>query len=237
RVILASSQAVYGEGRYRCSMHGIVFPLQRPTDGLKKNAWDVLCPHHQHRLCTLTPQWTAKDDPLYPHNAYAMSKRAQEELALNLGRRANIPTIALRYSIIQGPRQSPHNPYSGALRQFVRTLLLKKQPVIFEDGEQLRDYVNIHDVVRANLLALTDKRMDFEVFNVGGGKEISVNTLYRKVQAALNNDTEARRSGSFRPGDTRHIFSSIAKLKSLGWEPKRTVDQSIQEYSEWIKKV
>src|SRR5581483_7459685 len=147
KIVLASTQAVYGEGKYHCPAHGVVYPGQRFSAQLERGDWD-----HHCEICgaLLEPCWT--DEPVVrPHNSYAMSKRAQEELALALAHRYSIPTVALRYSIVQGPRQSFRNPYSGALRSFTVRILAGRSPIVYEDGEQLRDYVSIHDVVRANL--------------------------------------------------------------------------------------
>ncbi len=236
RVIIASSQAVYGEGPYRCRQHEKVYPPGREGTELKKGNWEPLCPHCKRKLEKL---WAKEIDELHPHNAYAMSKRAQEELALQLGTRYDIETVVLRYSIVQGPRQSPFNPYSGALRIFAMSMREGKRPPIYEDGAQLRDFVNIHDVVAANLLTLTEQHAAGSIMNVGGGTAVSVNALYTLVARAVGTTETPRSSGKikYRIGDTRHALSNISKLSALGWKPTHTVDESVNEYVAWISQI
>ena len=232
KIIIASSQAIYGEGKYKCQNSHIIYPSQRPLKDLRNKKWDFFCPHDKLRL---TPQWVKEDDFIDPHNQYGISKYSQEKIGVHLGRRYQIPTVALRYSIVQGPRQSPFNLYSGALRIFVTHLLAGKSPVIFEDGEQIRDFVNISDVVTANILVLENKKTAYEVFNVGGGKKYTINEFYKIVQQVLKTNIPAKKDGSFRLGDTRHIASSIEKIKKLGWTPKHSIEQSIKSYTNWIQ--
>jgi dTDP-L-rhamnose 4-epimerase len=169
-----------------------------------------------------------------PQNQYELSKHSEEAIAINLGRRYEIPSVALRYSIVQGPRQSFYNAYSGAMRIFALNLYFNRAPVIFEDGAQLRDYVNIQDVVSANLLALDDERTDFQVFNVGSGRAYSVCEFYEAMQNIVGKRIDVRMGHHYRFGDTRHIVSDISKLRSLGWEPKFSIDKSIADYWDYL---
>lgn len=242
KVIVASSQAVYGEGRYRChtgcvaagpgpASNGIQFPPMREEPQLSRGEWDIRCP-----VCALhlEPQWT--DDAIVnPHNAYALSKAAQEMIALQLGRRYGIPTVCMRYSIVQGARQSFRNAYSGILRIFAQRLLHHRPPVCYEDGRQLRDYVSVHDVTAANLLVLEDSRADFEVFNVGGDRRVSVLEYARLMAERTRIDIEPEVPGVYRVGDVRHIFSDTSKLKALGWQPLVPLEEIIDEYLEWAR--
>lgn len=233
RIIIASSQAVYGEGAYECNEHKTVYLGQRSKEALDSAQWDPVCP-----VCSkiIQKRWSKEDDELAPHNSYAMSKRAQEELARSLGKRYGIPTVALRYCIVQGPRQSPYNPYSGALRIFATSLLSGHTPPIFEDGEQQRDFINIHDVVAANLLALEDDRMIGEPFNVGSGTKTTVRTLYALVARCLKKKHKLvpKSKERYRVGDTRHALSDITKLTALGWQPRYTVADSVKQYIAWL---
>ncbi len=229
KIVLASTQAVYGEGKYHCPAHGVVYPGQRFSAQLERGDWD-----HHCETCgaLLEPCWT--DEPVVrPHNSYAMSKRAQEELALALAHRYSIPTVALRYSIVQGPRQSFRNPYSGALRSFTVRILAGRSPIVYEDGEQLRDYVSIHDVVRANLLVLEDPRANYQVFNVGGGRQVTVRELAAMVLEEAGSSLAPSVPGLFRVGDTRHVFSDISRLESLGWQPLVSQRTMVREYLDW----
>ena len=164
-----------------------------------------------------------------------MSKIAEEMFALQLGKRYKIPTVAMRYSIVQGSRQSFYNAYSGACRIFSLAFHQGKEPQIYEDGNQVRDFVNIHDVVDANMLVMEDARADYEMFNVGGGAPVTVNqfaSACAKVYGIKN--YKPKPSGKYRFGDTRHIWSDISKLEGLGWKPNRTINDSIREYKEWL---
>lgn len=230
RVIVASSQAVLGEGLYRCPAHGESTPDIRLEAQLSKGDWEHHCPQCGEYMSYLpTPE-----ERTNPQNQYAMSKYSQETIAVNLGKRYGIPSVALRYSIVQGPRQSFYNAYSGAMRIFALHLYFHKQPTVYEDGMQIRDYINYQDVVDANILALKDNRADYQCFNVGGGKDYTVLEFYEKVQKVTGKRVDPVISQFYRFGDTRHIFSDIGRLRSLGWEPKIPIEKSIEDYWEYL---
>jgi len=231
KVILASSQAVYGEGRYECREHGVQYPPPRPVEQLARRDWEVECPLCGEQMLPVPTD----ESRVNPHNQYAVSKYAQELYALTLGRRYGIPTVALRYSITQGPRQSFHNAYSGVLRSFTIRLLNNLSPVIYEDGRQLRDYVYVGDVARANLLALQTDAVDYQAFNVGGSKATSVLEYAWLLMQLTGEHVEPEIPGEFRLGDTRHIISDISKLRSLGWEPLIPLEGIAQEYIAWAE--
>lgn len=231
KVILGSSQAVYGEGKYECSTHGVQYPPARNLSELEKGEWDIKCPAC-HEGMESVPTDEAR---VNPHNQYAISKYSQELYALTLGKRFDIPTVVLRYSITQGPRQSFYNAYSGILRILTIRLLNNHAPIIYEDGKQLRDYVYVKDVAEANLLALENDSANFEVFNVGGNKATTVLEYAKLLIAVLGKDVELRSSGEFRFGDIRHIVSDISRLGGLGWQPKTPLEQVIREYIEWVQ--
>jgi dTDP-L-rhamnose 4-epimerase len=170
-----------------------------------------------------------------PQNAYGMSKLGEEMVAVNLGRRYGIPTVALRYSIVQGPRQSVYNAYSGACRIFCLSYLLGQPPTLYEDGEAIRDYVNIDDVVDANLLVLSDDRAVGRVFNVGGGQQYTTKEFADIVRRQYGSAETGIVTGEYRFGDTRHILSDISALRGLGWEPSRTPADSVAAYAAWLK--
>jgi dTDP-L-rhamnose 4-epimerase len=143
--------------------------------------------------------------------------------------------VALRYSIVQGPRQSVYNAYSGACRIFNLHYLLGGAPTLYEDGQAIRDYVNIHDVVDANVLVLTEERAVGRVFNVGGGTPYTTRELAEVVRRHYGSQLPARVSGEYRFGDTRHICSDIDALKQLGWAPTRGPEESVAEYAAWLE--
>lgn len=243
KVVVASSQAVYGEGKYECpkcvealphhsrSSNAVVYPDPRDEAHLRQRQWEVLCPTCQSPM---TPQWT-DEAVVNPHNQYASSKYSQEMVALTLGRRYQVPTVALRYSIVHGPRQSFRNAYSGVLRIFTQRILHGKPPICYEDGRQLRDYVSVHDVARANLLMLEDERTDYHVFNVGGERQVTVLDYARLIADRAGADVEPEVSGCYRFGDTRHVFSDITKIKALGWVPVVPLNAIVDEYIAWAE--
>ncbi|MCL0060405.1 NAD-dependent epimerase/dehydratase family protein [Dehalococcoidia bacterium] len=231
KVILGSSQAVYGEGKHECPEHGTQYPFPRSLEQLEKGDWEVKCSTCGTPLESLPTDESSAN----PHNQYAVSKYSQELYALTLGRRFDIPTVVLRYSITQGPRQSFHNAYSGILRIFTIRLLSNIPPIIFEDGRQLRDYVYVGDVARANLLVMQNDAANYEVYNVGGGEVLSVAQYTNRLLKVVGKDIVPQIPGEFRFGDTRHVVSDISKLKKLGWEPKTSFEQTMREYIEWAE--
>lgn len=232
KVIVASSQAVLGEGMYRDAKGQRVLPDIRPDSQLSKGIWDI-----QPKAGQKGPlEWQPTDETVTnPQSPYGMSKIAEEQIALNLGRRCEIPTVALRYSIVQGSRQSFYNAYSGACRVFSLCFYVGREPMIYEDGRQVRDYVNIRDVVDANLLVLDDSRADYEMFNVGGDKAVTVSEFAQTVAEVFGHrEYEPKASGKYRFGDTRHIYSDVSKLKALGWRPRFSPHESVEQYKTWL---
>jgi dTDP-L-rhamnose 4-epimerase len=231
RVVVASSQAAMGEGLYRCLVHGEQVPGMRPERALVARQWDIPCPECGGTLeMQATPERTS-----HPQNAYGMSKLAQEMVAVNLGRRYGIPTVALRYSIVQGPRQSVYNAYSGACRIFCLSYLQGVAPTLYEDGGAIRDYVNIEDVVDANMLVLEDDRAAGRVFNVGGGKAVTTREFADIVMRQYGSEQPGVITGEYRFGDTRHILSDISALQALGWSPRNTPVESVAAYATWLE--
>lgn len=243
KIVIASSQATYGEGKYLCRgrahvppsnghdapLGKLFYPPLRPEAQLQRRDWEVHCPE-----CNAVMEWVPTDETrVNPHNQYAMSKYTQEMVALNFGERYHLPTTCLRYSIVQGKRQSFRNAYSGVLRNFTQRLLAGNPPVCYEDGLQVRDYVYVGDVARANVLALQDARADFQVFNVGGEQPVTVLQYAEMLAHKINPRIEPLVPGLYRFGDTRHIVSDVSKLRALGWAPTKNVDQIADEYIAW----
>lgn len=236
KVIVASSQFVQGEGLYVCpSCAQKIGPSMRNESQLKTGIWEHICSHCNQPMDW---QWTP-ETYTSPPNAYAMAKYSQEIQAINFGRRYQIPSVVLRYSIVQGPRQSFYNAYSGACRIFSLNYFFDKAPTLYEDGLQNRDFVNIHDVVHANIKALEDDRMNYTVFNVGGGHSYTVNEFAEIVRDEVQkrkNKTLPKPDvpGLYRFGDTRNACSDISKIKALGWEPLHSPVDSVKEYIAWL---
>ena len=231
KVIVASSQFVQGEGVYQSKSGNLHYPKRRTNIQLRTGQWDFL----DKSGVPIQWQWT---DESYanPPNQYAMSKYSQELMALNFGERYDIPSIALRYSIVQGARQSFYNAYSGACRIFSLCYYFNKAPVIYEDGKMKRDFVNIKDVINANLLALQKDKANGYVFNVGGGKAVSVYDFAVRVSEIFNKkELKPQLPGLYRFGDVRHACSDTTKIKKiLDWEPKQTIIDSINDYKEYL---
>lgn len=233
RVVVASSQAAMGEGLYWCPGDGEQLPGMRSEMSLAAGEWDIPCPECGGKLeMNATPERISN-----PQNAYGMSKLAEEMVAINLGRRYGIPTVALRYSIVQGPRQSVYNAYSGACRIFCLSYQLGIPPTLYEDGAAIRDYVNIDDVVDANVLVLADERAAGRVFNVGGGTPVTTTELSDIVMRQYGSEQPGVITGEYRFGDTRHILSDVSALRGLGWEPRRTPADSVAAYAAWLQGV
>lgn len=233
KIIVASSQATLGEGLYRDADGNPVLPGLRPLEQLEAGDWEVRAPSGARGPL----QWCRTGEHVAnPQNPYGMSKIAEENIALHIGRRCGIPSVAMRYSIVQGPRQSFYNAYSGACRVFCLSFHSGRLPAIYEDGQQVRDYVNIHDVVDANLLVLRDSRADFQTFHVGGDRAVTVAEFASVVAEVFDRrDYVPRPCGKFRFGDTRHICSDVGKLRALGWRPSRAVRDSVAEYRAWLR--
>lgn len=232
KVVVASSQAALGEGLYLDADGRSCLPDIRTDAQLSRGEWECAAPTGARGPLT----WRPTDETVAnPQNQYGISKIAEERVALFLGKRYGIPSTAMRYSIVQGPRQSFYNAYSGACRVFCLALHQGSDPVIYEDGRQVRDFVNIHDVVDANLLVLDDARSDYEMFNVGGDVAVTVAEFASIVAGVFGRaDYRPAPSGKYRFGDTRHIFSDVSKLRRLGWAPRRTVRESVVAYKAWL---
>jgi dTDP-L-rhamnose 4-epimerase len=230
KIVHASSQAVAGEGLYRCAEHGEATPPPRSIARLRSGVWD-----HRCQTCDRTLEPTLILERVTdPHTAYAVSKLGVELLAGSLGTRYDIPSVAMRYTYVQGPRNSPHNAYSGIARRFGLALLAGRAPVCFEDGRQLRDFVNVRDVARANLLALDTESAD-GVYNVGGGAAVSVLEFAELMIAAAGAQVVPVVTGQFRVGDTRHTVSDLTRMTALGWRPTVPVAQNAAEYLDWLR--
>ena len=230
KVVVASSQAVYGEGEYACAEHGIVQPPARPAERMSRGMWEPICPSCGAEMQPVR----LTEDTANPYNQYALSKYIQELTALRIGRRIGVPSVALRYSITQGPRQSLYNQYSGICRIFTLRLLSGRPPIVFEDGRQQRDYVHVDDVVEANMVVLADDRADYEAFNVGSGTATTVLAYAQALTAKLGASIAPTMSGEYRVGDNRHSVSSIEKLARLGWAPRRGLSDILDDYVAWV---
>ena len=228
QLILASSVTVYGEGQYTCPKHGSVFPAVRSAERVSRREWDPPCPVSgcmEH----LQPAPTDERKPALPQSIYAITKRAQEEMVLTIGRAYSLPVTVLRYFNIFGSRQAISNPYTGVAKIFALHISEGKLPLIYEDGLQTRDFVHVSDVVRANLLVLGNPRANGEIFNVGSGSACTVLDLASHIAQKIGRSISPEAAGKFRAGDVRHCFADISKARTLlGYEPATVIPNGLE---------
>ena len=232
KIVLASSQSTYGEGKYTCKDHGIQYPDGRSVEQLESSDWEMHCPQYGCKNY-LTPV-LIDEAVTNPFTAYGISKECLERLATKLGKRYSIPTTLMRYSIVQGPRNSFFNAYSGVCRIFTLRLINNKPPVIYEDGKQLRDYLHVKDVASANVLAFENHKCNYEPLNVGGKEGINLIDYTKILIKATGKNIEPIIPGYYRYGDTRHTVSSSEKLKKLGWQNKYALEDIFKDYVKWV---
>jgi dTDP-L-rhamnose 4-epimerase len=233
KLIVASSMSIYGEGRYVCTECGqACFPPVRSVKQLREGKWEVHC-----TACNgvLAPVPTDETKPSEINSVYALSKRDQEELCLIYGRNYDLPVTALRFFNIYGTRQALSNPYTGVAAVFGSRLLNQQAPLVFEDGEQQRDFVSIHDIVRANMLAMERPESNGEVINIGSGTPIKIRRVAEILAAACGKDTAPVITQKYRAGDIRHCFADISKARRLlGYEPQVTHEEGFRELAQWL---
>jgi dTDP-L-rhamnose 4-epimerase len=233
-LVVASSMSVYGEGKYYCLECGVIRPRTRSLEQLKERQWEVFCPTHQ---VPLKPIPIDEDASLHPASIYAVSKRDQEEACLVIGRAYAIPTIVFRYFGVYGQRQSLSNPYAGLMAMFASRLINGKPPLVFEDGEQIRDFIHVLDVVRANLLAIRRIGPEYEVYNLGTGKPTSVVEIAKILARYINPSIQPELAGQARKGDIRHCYADMSKIRDR-WDfvPKVALEEGLAEVAEWASK-
>lgn len=232
KIIITSSQSVYGEGRYVCKEHGEIYLKHRGEAQLKKHDWEMRCPSDGS---IVEPLPENESDILSPQIPYGISKLAAEQLGFVLGKIYKIPTVAVRYSIVHGIRQSFRHFYSGALRSFAVQALSGKPLTIHEDGKQIRDFVNVKDVTSAHLLLLEDQRADYEAFNIGSGQITTVLDVAKLVAKEAGIKFAPKLTNEYRLNTPRHQMMNIAKLKALGWKPKYSLADNVKEYVQWVR--
>jgi len=233
KLIIASSMSVYGEGKYSCVDCGVVYPKLRSLSQLKKGEWEMRCPFCNQEVQSLP---TDEEKPLHPTSVYSISKRDQEEMCLTIGRAYRIPTVALRYFNVYGPRQALSNPYTGVAAIFSSRILNNHPPCIFEDGLQSRDFTHVSDIIRANLLAMENKKADYEVFNVGTGRPSTVLNIAEALIKSLSSSVDINIVKKYREGDIRHCYADISKIRDqLGFQPKVKFEKGISEFVGWVR--
>jgi dTDP-L-rhamnose 4-epimerase len=233
KLIVASSMSIYGEGTYECEKCGIVYPELRSEKQMKKREWEMKCPGCGK---SVKPVPTKEDKPLRPTSVYAVSKRDQEELCLSVGRAYGIPTVALRYFNVYGPRQSLSNPYTGVAAIFSSRIKNGNPPVVFEDGAQSRDFIYVDDIAMANVFVMKEKGADYKALNVGTGKPVRILDIASTLAKLYGKKISPSIANKFRSGDIRHCFSDISMIRKLGFEPKTNFEDGMRKLVDWGKR-
>jgi dTDP-L-rhamnose 4-epimerase len=234
KMLVASSMSIYGEGKYECAEHGAVYPRLRPEAQLKARDWEMKCPLCGRDVRSVS---TDEDKPLFPTSIYAITKRDHEEMFLSTGFAYGIPAVALRFFNAYGPRQALSNPYTGVMAIFSGRLLNFQPPVIYEDGQQTRDFVHISDIVQGLLLAMDKPEANYQVFNLGTGTPTSIGQVARLLsQHLVDGDIEPHILNQFRAGDIRHCYADVSKARQLlGFEPRISLDEGLGDLLAWVK--
>ncbi|MBK6908536.1 MAG: NAD-dependent epimerase/dehydratase family protein [Rhodocyclaceae bacterium] len=234
RLVVASSRAVYGEGKYQCPVHGISFPGARAAAEMEKGFFEHTCPHCADTLLLLP---TDETSALHPSSVYGVTKLTQEQLFLSVGAALGVSTLAFRYQNVYGPGQSLSNPYTGILSIF-STRLRHGNPInIFEDGKESRDFVFIDDVVEATMRGIEhpDTKL-IDAFNVGSGSATDVLTIATTLRRYLGGQSEIAVTGHFRAGDIRHNVADLTKVsRALGFRPAVSIEEGLCRFVEWVQ--
>lgn len=232
KVIIASSRAIYGEGKYECKIHGIIYPEERKESDLHNGDFEPKCSVCNEDLKVLPTDENAK---IHPSSIYGITKQNQEQMVLNVCRSIGIPAVVFRYQNVYGPGQSLKNPYTGILSIFSTQIKNGNDLNIFEDGLESRDFVFIDDVVNATILGIEKKEANFEIFNVGNGKGTSVLEVAESLKKYYKSDIEIKVTGSYRVGDIRHNVADLSKIEStLGFHPKFDFQNGVVQFANWV---
>lgn len=232
KIVVAASRAIYGEGKYKCIEHGIVYPTERLDEDMVKGDFQCKCPICYNTVEILS---TTEDSKIHPTSVYGITKQNQEQMVLTVCKSLRIAAVGFRYQNVYGPGQSLSNPYTGILAIF-STRIKNGNPInIFEDGKETRDFVFIDDVVEATILGLEKDEANGQVYNVGTGVAIDVITVANTLSKFYNKEIPIQISGNYRLGDIRHNFADISKIKSeLGFVPKWNFDNGIETFTKWV---
>ena len=224
--------SIYGEGLYGCPEHGEVAPGLRSERQLARREWEPTCPRCGSAL---EPLPTREDKPVIPTSIYAVNKREHEEMFLIIGAAYGIPTIALRFFNVYGPRQALSNPYTGVAAIFASRLLNGRAPVIFEDGNQLRDFTHVSDIVDACARVLETDAGDGLAINAGRGQPASVRTIAELLARGLDSKIEPQVLGRFRAGDIRHCYADVTRAReTIGVAGLVELEDGLEELAEWV---
>jgi dTDP-L-rhamnose 4-epimerase len=233
RLVVASSMSIYGEGEYRCRIHGHQSPPPRPEEQLLAREWELFCPGCGERL---EPVATSETKPLLPTSIYAINKRDHEEMSLVTGAAYGIPTVALRFFNVYGEGQALSNPYTGVAAIFASRLLNRKAPLVFEDGKQSRDFTHVSDIVAGIMGALESDAAPGHAINLGTGRSTSVARVAEVLGEGIGVDAEPEFNERYRAGDIRHCYADISRAEELlGYAPKVTFELGMAALVAWLE--
>jgi dTDP-L-rhamnose 4-epimerase len=234
KLVLASSRSVYGEGAYRCVHCGLVYPPMRSLPSLLANQWEPSCP-----LCSgaIDPVATPETCATSPASVYAATKLAQEDLLRVVGNALGIPFLIFRLQNVYGEGQSLNNPYTGILSIFSNRIRQGKEIVLFEDGQESRDFVHVSDVAEAMALGLESDNGDGLTMNVGSGVQVTVETIARGLMSQFRGSSApVMVSGQYRLGDIRHNYADITAIRRLlAFVPKVSLEEGVARFVGWVK--
>ena len=230
KLIVASSMSIYGEGAYKCKICGGVSCDIRPEAQLLKRDWEMRCPNCSSQV---KPIPTRESKSLHSNSIFGLTKKDQEEMCLVIGKSYKIPTVGLRFFNVYGPRQSLSNPYTGVCAIFSSMIKDNRNPTVYEDGAQTRDFINVRDIVAANILVMEKDEADYKVYNVGTGNPVSVLDIAKTLIKLYGNKVRPEVVNRFRVGDIRHCFADISKIKKLGFMPSVGLEEGLAELVEW----
>ena len=234
KIIIGSSRAIYGEGKYYCNNDGVIYPNRRKERDMARGIYNPFC-----NICNneLEPQATDENSIINPSSIYGITKQHQEQMFLLIGKALNIPAVSLRYQNVYGPGQSLLNPYTGILSIFSTRILNGNNIDIYEDGKESRDFVYINDVVKATILALEKQEANHQIFNVGSGIATTVLEVAEKLKELYKSDIKIIVNEKYRLGDIRHNYADLTKIKNkLGFVPDVDFDTGIKNFVNWVKK-
>jgi dTDP-L-rhamnose 4-epimerase len=233
KIVVASSRAIYGEGKYTCKEHGSVYPIARLDHDMARGNFGVKCPHCAQEVSLLS---TDEESKIHPTSIYGITKHVQEQMFMLMGQSLGIPSVAFRYQNVYGAGQSLSNPYTGILSIFSTRIKNGNDIAIFEDGLESRDFVYVDDVVDATILGIEKDEANGEVFNVGLGQAIDVLTVAKTLINAYKSDSKITITGNYRLGDIRHNYAGLTKIEQkLGFEPKVSFEEGIKKFTTWVE--
>ena len=232
KIIIASSRSIYGEGKYECNKHGIVYPTERKEEDMLQGDFNVKCP-----VCNINANLLATDEvsKIHPSSIYGLTKQVQEQMCMITGRSLNIPVVAYRYQNVYGPGQSLSNPYTGIISIFSTRIKNNNEINIFEDGKESRDFVYIQDVVDATILGIEKEEANYNIYNVGSGERITVLNVMQSLSREYKTNAKYNISGNFRLGDIRDNYADLSKISAdLGFKPKVSFEEGIKLFCQWV---